>query len=92
MGLTKWNQTNMSKKPTYVEPEFLKLFEVGNKKVNLIQSFKDHIIRIRKSGSVLTQIDSVWTRFSNLHVIHWEIVRIKEEIERLENEGNSQPI
>jgi len=82
----------MSKKPTYVEPEFLKLFEVGNKKVNLIQSFKDHIIRIRKSGSVLTQIDGVWTRFSNLHVIHWEIVRIKEEIERLEMVGGEYVI
>jgi len=88
----KRNQKYMSKKRTYVEPEPFVLFEVGNKKVNLIQSFKDHIIRIRKSGSVLTQIDGVWTRFSNLHVIHWEIVRIKEEIERLENEGNSQPI
>lgn len=88
----KRNQKYMSKKRTYVEPEPFVLFEVGNKKVNLIQSFKDHIIRIRKSGSVLVRLDDVWSRFSNLHVIHWEIMRIKEEIERLETVGNTQPI
>ena len=82
----------MSKKPTYVEPEFLKLFEVGNKKVNLIQSLKDHIIRIRKAGSVLVRVNEVWRRFSNLHVIHWEIKRIKEEIERLEMVGGEYVI
>ncbi len=82
----------MSKKYKYVEPQFLTHFEVGNKKVNLIQSLKDHIIRIRKSGSVSVRVNEVWRRFSNLHVIHWEIKRIKEEIRRLETEGNSQPI
>ena len=82
----------MSKKPTYVEPEPFVLFEVGNKKVNLIQSFKDHIIRIRKSGSVSVRVNEVWRRFSNLHVIHWEIKRIKEEIERLEMEGGEYVI
>ena len=82
----------MNKKPTYVEPQFLTHFEVGNKKVNLIQSFEDHIIRIKKSGSVLTKINGRWKRFSNPPVINREIKRIKEEIERLENEGNSQPI
>ena len=92
MHLTKRNQTYMNKKPTYVEPQFLTHFEVGNKKINLIQSLKDHIIRIRKVGSVSVRVNEVWRRFSNLHVIHWEIKRIKEEIERLETEGGEYVI
>ena len=87
MSLMKRNIETMSKKYTYVEPEPFVLFEVGNKKVNLIQSLKDHIIRIKRSGSVLVRLDGVWRRFSNLHIIHWEINRIKEEIGRLEMEG-----
>ncbi len=82
----------MNKKPTYVEPQFLTLFEVGAKKVNLIQSLKDHIIRIKKTGSVPIKIDGVWRRFSNLHIIHYELKRINEELKRLESECVSQPI
>ena len=82
----------MNKKYTYVEPQFLTHFEVGNKKVNLIQSLKDHIIRIKKTGSVPIKIDGVWRRFSNLHIIHYELKRINEELERLESECVSQPI
>jgi hypothetical protein len=82
----------MIKKYPTNEFELFTPFEVGNKKVNLIQSLKDHIIRIRKSGSVSVRMNEVWRRFSNLHIIHWEIKRIKEEIGRLETEGNSQPI
>lgn len=82
----------MNKKPTYVEPQFLTLFEVGAKKVNLIQSLKDHIIRIKKTGSVPIKIDGVWRRFSNLHIIHYELKRINEELERLEMGGGEYVI
>jgi hypothetical protein len=82
----------MNKKPTYVEPQFLTHFEVGNKKINLIQSLKDHIIRIKKTGSVPIKIDGVWRRFSNLHIIHYELKRINEELERLEMGGGEYVI
>ena len=72
--------------------ENFKPFVVGNKKVNMIQSLKDHIIRIKKSGSVPVLIGDVWSKFSNLHVIHWEIKRINEEIERLEMKGGELAI
>lgn len=77
----------MFKKYPTNEFELFTPFKVGNKKINLIQSLKDHIIRIRKVGSVSVRVNEVWRRFSNLHVIHWEIKKIKEEIERLEMEG-----
>ena len=82
----------MHKKYPTNDFENFKPFVVGHKKVNLIQSLKDHVIRIKKAGSVPVLIGDVWRKFSNLHVIHWEIKRIKEEIERLETEGNLQPI
>jgi hypothetical protein len=67
-------------------------FKVAHKKVNMIQSLKDHIIRIRKSGSVQVNLDGVWRRFSNLHIIHWEIKRIKQNIENLEMTGGELAI
>ena len=82
----------MFKKYPTNEFELFTPFKVGNKKVNLIQSLKDHIIRIRKSGSVSVLVNGIWRRFSNLHIIHWEIKRIKEEIERLEMVGGEYVI
>ena len=67
-------------------------FKVENKKVNLIKSFKDHIVKIKRRGFVLIKTDDVWRSFSNSRLVRNEIKMIEQKIEKLEMTGGGMAI